>query len=99
MPLGPPQRAVVIDNGTGYTKVGYAGNLAPDCVFPTAIASADEGSSDISATGREGLRDLDFSIGAEVRTRARARRAGAGASADPSAPPPPCRRSRARATA
>ena len=67
MPLGPPRRAIVIDNGTGFTKAGYAGNLAPDFVFPTAIASADEGSSDISGTGREGIRDLDFSIGAEVR--------------------------------
>jgi actin-related protein 3 len=28
----------VIDNGTGYTKMGYAGNLDPDFVFPTAIA-------------------------------------------------------------
>ena len=29
---------VVIDNGTGFTKMGYAGNLDPDFVFPTAIA-------------------------------------------------------------
>ncbi len=32
------QNAVVIDNGTGFTKMGYAGNLDPDFVFPTAIA-------------------------------------------------------------
>ena len=30
--------SVVIDNGTGFTKMGYAGNLDPDFVFPTAIA-------------------------------------------------------------
>ena len=32
------KNAVVIDNGTGFTKMGYAGNLDPDFVFPTAIA-------------------------------------------------------------
>ena len=28
----------VIDNGTGYTKIGYAGNFEPNFVLPTAIA-------------------------------------------------------------
>lgn len=32
------KKAVVIDNGTGFTKMGYSGNLDPDFVFPTAIA-------------------------------------------------------------
>ena len=32
------KNAVVIDNGTGFTKMGYSGNLDPDFVFPTAIA-------------------------------------------------------------
>ena len=32
------KQAVVIDNGTGFTKMGYAGNLDPDFVIPTAIA-------------------------------------------------------------
>ena len=32
------KNAVVIDNGTGFTKMGYAENLDPDFVFPTAIA-------------------------------------------------------------
>mgnify|MGYP004448473773 CR=1 FL=1 len=31
-------QTVVIDNGTGFTKMGYAGNLDPDFVIPTAIA-------------------------------------------------------------
>lgn len=31
-------QAIVIDNGTGFTKMGYAGNLDPDFVIPTAIA-------------------------------------------------------------
>ena len=30
--------ACVIDNGTGYTKMGYAGNLEPSFIIPTAIA-------------------------------------------------------------
>ena len=32
------KQAVVIDNGTGFTKMGYAGNLDPDFVIPTAIS-------------------------------------------------------------
>jgi actin-related protein 3 len=39
------QKAVVIDNGTGYTKMGYAGNLDPDFVFPTAIADISKKSN------------------------------------------------------
>ena len=37
--------AVVIDNGTGFTKMGYAGNLDPDFVVPTAIADLDKKST------------------------------------------------------
>ena len=29
---------VVIDNGTGYTKMGYAGNPDPNYMIPTSIA-------------------------------------------------------------
>lgn len=61
--LAPGTRAVVIDNGSGYTKCGYAGNVKPDYVFPTVIAAADEGGSDISGSSRDGLRDLDFCLG------------------------------------
>jgi actin-related protein len=28
----------VIDNGTGYTKMGYAGNLDPSYLIPSTIA-------------------------------------------------------------
>ncbi|GMF80350.1 unnamed protein product [[Candida] boidinii] len=31
--------AVVMDNGTGLTKLGFAGNDSPSWVFPTAIAT------------------------------------------------------------
>ena len=30
-------QAVIIDNDTGYTKMGYAGNIEPDFIIPTAI--------------------------------------------------------------
>jgi actin-related protein len=32
--------AVVIDNGTGYTKMGYAGNMEPSYMIPSVIATA-----------------------------------------------------------
>ena len=31
------KQAVVIDNDTNYTKMGYAGNIDPDIIIPTAI--------------------------------------------------------------
>jgi actin-related protein 3 len=30
---------VVIDNGTGYTKMGYAGNIKPAYILPSVIAT------------------------------------------------------------
>ena len=36
------KQAVVIDNGTGFTKMGYSGNLVPDFVIPTALADLDK---------------------------------------------------------
>ena len=53
--------AVVIDNGTGYTKMGFAGNVEPQYIIPTVCASkADEGGV---AGKRDGVEDLDFYIG------------------------------------
>ena len=34
--MEPP--TVVIDNGTGYTKMGYAGNVDPSYLIPSTIA-------------------------------------------------------------
>jgi actin-related protein 3 len=34
--MEPP--VCVIDNGTGYTKMGYAGNVEPQYIIPSAIA-------------------------------------------------------------
>lgn len=30
--------AIVIDNGTGYTKLGYAANTGPQFIIPSSIA-------------------------------------------------------------
>ena len=29
-------QAVIMDNGSGYSKMGYAGNLEPDIVIPSS---------------------------------------------------------------
>jgi len=52
---------VVIDNGTGYTKMGYAGNVEPSHIMPTAIADhLDKGTVQISKLQYD---QLDFHIG------------------------------------
>lgn len=68
--------AVVIDNGTGYTKMGYAGNTEPQYIIPTAIATkmkpttgaagpeASAGSQ--GGSKQKGIDDLDFFIGDEA---------------------------------
>jgi len=73
--------AVVIDNGTGYTKMGYAGNCEPNYIIPSMIAvkeapKAGGGSSfggpsrstaSSSAKGSKNtIEDLDFYIGDEA---------------------------------
>jgi actin-related protein 3 len=63
--------AVVIDNGTGYTKMGYASNVEPQFVIPTLMATP-LGAPGAQAAGgdirnQEGLADLDFFIGNEAQ--------------------------------
>ncbi|TXT04904.1 hypothetical protein VHUM_03987 [Vanrija humicola] len=41
---------LVIDNGTGYTKMGFAGNSEPSFVFPTVIATRQAGGGSSSNT-------------------------------------------------
>jgi len=57
----PP--AMVIDNGTGYTKMGFAGNWEPQYIIPTAVATSTK-----KAAGAfiGGLEDLDYRIGNEA---------------------------------
>lgn len=33
---------IVIDNGTGYTKMGYAGNNEPTYIIPSVIATRQD---------------------------------------------------------
>uniref|UniRef100_A0AC35FKE9 Actin-related protein 3 n=1 Tax=Panagrolaimus sp. PS1159 TaxID=55785 RepID=A0AC35FKE9_9BILA len=60
----------VIDNGTGYTKLGFAGNNEPQFIIPTAIAVKEDknpegGMQGLSIRGGPGatIPDLDFYIG------------------------------------
>lgn len=56
--------SIVIDNGTGYTKMGYAGNCEPQYIVPTVVASrAEKGGN---RTNTDGVEDLDFYIGNEA---------------------------------
>lgn len=61
------QPAVVIDNGTGYTKMGYAGNCEPSFIVPSVIGTKDPKNA---RKDMKGLEDMDFYIGDEVRSRA-----------------------------
>ena len=49
-----------MDNGTGYTKIGYAGCYEPNFVFPTCIAEPPP------QTQKGALDDLDFYIGSDA---------------------------------
>eukprot|EP01119_Soliformovum_irregulare_P008559 TRINITY_DN21674_c0_g1_i1.p1 TRINITY_DN21674_c0_g1~~TRINITY_DN21674_c0_g1_i1.p1 ORF type:complete len:419 (+),score=111.26 TRINITY_DN21674_c0_g1_i1:75-1331(+) len=58
--------AVVIDNGTGYSKMGYAGNCEPQYIVPTVIATQEGKGAQKAATQKKGVEDLDFYIGDEA---------------------------------
>jgi len=57
-----PKPPVVIDNGTGYTKMGYAGNYEPNFIIPSFISNC------VVQTGQRAnpVQDLDFYIGSEA---------------------------------
>jgi len=63
--------AVVIDNGTGYTKMGYAGNTEPQYIIPTVIATNDSAGKKTAAAQKKGVEDLDFFIGDEAQSYAK----------------------------
>lgn len=56
--------AVVMDCGTGYTKVGFAGNVEPSDVFPTVMAYGEGGGQ--GGRRRGALDDLRFAVGHEA---------------------------------
>ena len=61
------QSACVIDVGTGYTKMGFAGNCEPQYIIPSVIAANDlktQGTGTTKASAaKTGVEDLDFHIG------------------------------------
>lgn len=56
--------ACVIDVGTGYTKMGYAGNKEPQFIMPSAIAVKE--TAKVGERLTRGVEDLDFYIGDEA---------------------------------
>ncbi|KAL9420793.1 hypothetical protein AB3S75_038380 [Citrus x aurantiifolia] len=79
--MDPTSRpAVVIDNGTGYTKMGFAGNVEPCFILPTVVAvnesflnqSRSSSKANWLAQYNAGvMADLDFFIGDEAVTKSR----------------------------
>ncbi|KAL0421483.1 UNVERIFIED_CONTAM: Actin-related protein 3 [Sesamum latifolium] len=74
--------AVVIDNGTGYTKMGFAGNLEPCFIVPTVVTANESSITQPRAGTRKSsnllvqhnagvMADLDFSIGDEALSRSK----------------------------
>ncbi|KMT07613.1 hypothetical protein BVRB_6g147400 [Beta vulgaris subsp. vulgaris] len=73
--------AVVIDNGTGYTKMGFSGNVEPCFIVPTAVAVNDsfvnqprtstKSSNWLTQHNAGVMADLDFFIGDEALARSR----------------------------
>mmetsp|Transcript_6776 Transcript_6776/g.7786 ORF Transcript_6776/g.7786 Transcript_6776/m.7786 type:complete len:427 (+) Transcript_6776:210-1490(+) len=61
---------VVIDNGTGYTKMGFAASAEPSYVIPTLIGLPDGGKAG-GIRSNEGLQDLDFYIGNKAQEMSR----------------------------
>lgn len=61
--MASEKQVIVIDNGTGYTKMGYSGNAEPTFITPTAVALAEDAGV---GGGKEGLSDLDFYTGDDV---------------------------------
>uniref|UniRef100_A0A8C8BQ08 Actin-related protein 3 n=1 Tax=Oncorhynchus tshawytscha TaxID=74940 RepID=A0A8C8BQ08_ONCTS len=55
--------ACVVDCGTGYTKLGYAGNTEPQFIVPSCIAIKE--SAKVGSRTVKGVDDLDFFIGDE----------------------------------
>jgi actin-related protein 3 len=71
--------AVIIDNGTGYTKMGYAGNNIPSFIIPSVIGINEAalgqktggpgvagGKAAAASSGVSKIGDLDFYIGDEA---------------------------------
>uniref|UniRef100_A0A7S4Q5B9 Actin-related protein 3 n=1 Tax=Alexandrium monilatum TaxID=311494 RepID=A0A7S4Q5B9_9DINO len=62
---------VIIDIGSGFTKLGYAGNIEPQYVIPTVVANSAKkaGSVYISKSQTTGFAETDYYIGDEALAR------------------------------
>jgi len=68
----PSWPAVVVDIGSGWTKLGYAGNIEPQVVMPTCVAKAKSPAHHgvhISQSQGSTHPDMDFYIGEEAYQR------------------------------
>lgn len=61
--------AVVIDIGSGYTKMGLAGNIEPQLVVPTCVANSAKKAQMIHTSQTQGIAECDFYIGDEAYAR------------------------------
>jgi actin-related protein 3 len=61
---------IVIDNGTGYTKMGYSGNFEPSYMIPSLIANKITPRGEAPKMNNPAHRnpELDFLIGEEALT-------------------------------
>ena len=57
---------VVIDNGTGYTKMGYAGNMEPSYLIPSVIATTQNKNRSVKSDALFKNPELDYFIGDEA---------------------------------
>ncbi|KAL7675396.1 hypothetical protein ACOME3_001657 [Neoechinorhynchus agilis] len=68
-PLAAQLPPIVIDLGSGFTKLGYAGNMEPNFVIPTALLVRDSPMGTTRKSGLMALEDLDFTIGDDLTER------------------------------
>lgn len=63
--------AVVIDIGSGYTKMGFAGNIEPQFVIPTCVANSAKKAGGVVSSHAQatGVAEMDFYIGDEAYAR------------------------------
>lgn len=60
---------MVIDNGTGYSKMGYAGNMEPSYMMPSVVAFNVAKKGGVSQQKQFFNQDMDFYIGDEALAR------------------------------
>jgi len=64
-------QAVVIDIGSGFTKMGFAGNVEPQFVIPTCVANSSKKAGGVVSSHSQatGVAEMDFYIGDEAYAR------------------------------